>query len=899
LNQAGGALTATNFTFGGTHTVGATHTFTGDSLNYTSSARLIVNGEANVQNFTSIGRITVNNGGLLLQQNPTTAAPLTLGGGSVTIVNSGGTIDWGGSGATQLGRLAGGLLVNNGNVTGGRLVVDYGGLARGTGSYSVNPLTINGGQFSPGSSPGRVNVEAFIADAGGSYLFEINDGSPGGEGPTGAGPFRGWDLTTVRDNTTPADSAFFVESTAANPFIINLRTLVAPSPPDVSGLMDDFDPNAPTQWLAFAVDPLATNPFPNGFDSSAFSVNTSGFANVFNGAFSLQRDGHNLFIVYSLSPVPEPGFLLSAVGATLLAVWTRRCRKGSAPVSKDRAMRAPTGGSRVSVAICLATVCGSRAVADDHAWNNSAGGNWNVGANWTPVGPPVAGDNATISTAGAYTVALTDAHSVASVTLNQSTAILNHTGGTFTVGTAFNVTAGTYALNGGTLTLNGGMTTAAGSTINLTSGTWNGAGAAVVNGAFNWSGGALAGSGTVTLTGPIAFTGGGIRTMNGTKTLVLDADSSWSGGNIWIDGGNTFRINSGRVMTNTGNSTFWWATSTGGTYDIQGTFRTTPGAATSFNDSVVYDVAGAVEVVGGTVTVASGATLVGFTSNTLGKGTWRVQNGALAFNGRTIQTIGANAAVVLDGPTATFAALDSLTQNNGVLRVLGGKTFTPTAASVNTAGIIEVGAGSTFGKAVVVQNGGTLRGSGSIAGTVMVQNGGKLEAGASAPGVLTANGVTLVNGAAFLLVLDGATPGTGAGFHSQLTVFGAIDLGGSTLNATLDYSPEFGDSLMIVNNDGVDAVAGLFKDTLGNSLGEGSILSLSGYSFQISYLGGTGNDIVLSFQPVPEPRVCLLLGTAVAAFGCLWRIRTGVPTAKRQRVATDLKTTVRDSLGSS
>jgi fibronectin-binding autotransporter adhesin len=329
INQAAGPLTADNLTFGGSHTLAAGQTFTGSNLNYTASAQVTVNGAANVQNLTSFGRITVNSGGTLTQTNPTTLAPLTLGGGSVTTVNSGGTLSLGGSGATQLGRLAGGLLINNGTVTGGRLVVDFGGVAKGTGSYSVNPLTINGGQFSPGSSPGRGNVEAFIADPGSSYTFEINDGTPGGAGPTATSNIRGWDLTTVRDNTNPANSAFFADATMSQKFTINLVSLTAPSPPDVSGMMDNFNQNVSTQWLAFSVDPAATTPFPDGFDPNTFTVNTSGFKNTFTGSFALTRTGNDVFITYT--PVPEPGLVLTiAAGGFAFTRLARRHGRGAA-----------------------------------------------------------------------------------------------------------------------------------------------------------------------------------------------------------------------------------------------------------------------------------------------------------------------------------------------------------------------------------------------------------------------------------------------------------------------------------------------------------------------------------------------------------------------------------------
>ena len=112
--------------------------------------------------------------------------------------------------------------------------------------------------------------------------------------------------------------------------------------------------------------------------------------------------------------------------------------------------------------------------AADYTWNAPAGGNWNEGAKWTltPGGTtgttPTAADTATIDAPGTYTVTLTDARSVAAVALNRSTATLNHTANTFTVGTAFDLVAGAYTLNGGTLTLNVAMTTAAGSALTFT-----------------------------------------------------------------------------------------------------------------------------------------------------------------------------------------------------------------------------------------------------------------------------------------------------------------------------------------------------------------------------------------------------------------------------------------------
>ncbi len=74
-----------------------------------------------------------------------------------------------------------------------------------------------------------------------------------------------------------------------------------------------------------------------------------------------------------------------------------------------------------------------------------------------------------------------------------------------------------------------------------------------------------------------------------------------------------------------------------------------------------------------------------------------------------------------------------------------------------------------------------------------------------------------------------------------LNVAGTVNLGGSTLNATLTYTPSVGSSIPIITNDLTDAVSGTFA-----GLPEGATLSIGGQPFFISYSGGDGNDVVLS-----------------------------------------------------
>lgn len=92
--------------------------------------------------------------------------------------------------------------------------------------------------------------------------------------------------------------------------------------------------------------------------------------------------------------------------------------------------------------------------------------------------------------------------------------------------------------------------------------------------------------------------------------------------------------------------------------------------------------------------------------------------------------------------------------------------------------------------------------------------------------------------------------GTGSGEYDQLNVTGTVNLGTET---TLDvsffnnYVPTVGNSYTIINNDGSDAVTGHFS-----GLAEGTTFKVNGYLFKITYAGGTGNDVVLTVQPIPS-----------------------------------------------
>jgi len=92
-------------------------------------------------------------------------------------------------------------------------------------------------------------------------------------------------------------------------------------------------------------------------------------------------------------------------------------------------------------------------------------------------------------------------------------------------------------------------------------------------------------------------------------------------------------------------------------------------------------------------------------------------------------------------------------------------------------------------------------------------------------------------------LVDG-TAGAGAvGGHDQVNVTGSVNLGGATLalSSAAPISVATGTVLTIVNNDSGDPVTGTFA-----GIAEGDTVATGGNFFEISYVGGTGDDVTLT-----------------------------------------------------
>lgn len=143
-----------------------------------------------------------------------------------------------------------------------------------------------------------------------------------------------------------------------------------------------------------------------------------------------------------------------------------------------------------------------------------------------------------------------------------------------------------------------------------------------------------------------------------------------------------------------------------------------------------------------------------------------------------------------------------------------------------------------------VLKGGILAGTG-ITGDVTIQEGGKIAPGES-PGCLSTGNITFEEGAIYEFEIGGTTV---CSQYDQIDVTGTVTINDGTLDIVLldSYDPKTGDSFVIIKNDGSDAVEGSFAD-----LPEGTIFESEGVVFQITYAGGSGNDVVLTVQEVPD-----------------------------------------------
>jgi hypothetical protein len=384
-----------------------------------------------------------------------------------------------------------------------------------------------------------------------------------------------------------------------------------------------------------------------------------------------------------------------------------------------------------------------------------------------------------------------------------------------------------------------------------------------LHGAYRWTGGTLNSTGRTTIASDGVFTiaGAGHHDLE-RRRFINDGTVVWEGGHL--------RGGSGTHYTNTG---LWLDQTTGvveinhaygghgGGFANSGAYRKTGGGTTritgqGFDNSGVVDVqAGRLALQGGVAQVQAG---------TLAGGTWVVGNqGAIDIAGNPAITTNA-ASVWLQGPDASFAAIDTLADNRGSFRLTGGHQFT-TLGGLTNSGDLFVGAGSTLQVQGPLDSTGTLGGGGRIL-VAQLQAAGPLRPGAS-PGTLTIDGnLALAPSAALEIEIAGLAAGSS---HDLLQVTGALQLGGTLEVRLLGSFAGLSQGLFTVVSAPV--VTGTF---VGIADGGRVVTADGAGSFLVDY---TDTAVLLSgYTPtaaVPEPGTWGLLLAGLGLVGAAARRR--------------------------
>ena len=283
----------------------------------------------------------------------------------------------------------------------------------------------------------------------------------------------------------------------------------------------------------------------------------------------------------------------------------------------------------------------------------------------------------------------------------------------------------------------------------------------------------------------------------------------------------------------------------------------------------------------------SGGTLYSTTDNTW-PGSITVTSGS-SFQIDAGQTLQAN--------LATSGAVSLGVGGSGTLELTGSNALV-TGSGFEVYSTLQVD-GSLTGSSVYLHSGAILPGAGTVGGKVFLNGdygvNGRLQAsgtvgdvssldryyayytggtvdpaGPSGTAVLQTGNLQL-RGGTLAAQLNGSTPGTG---YDQVKVMGEVEVSNATLQVTLGFTPVVGQQFTLIDNDGTHPIVGMF-----DGYAEGGLAVVGNVAFRTSYVGGTGNDVVLTVQGYYPP-------TAVVATGGFSFTATEGSNSSAQTVAT-------------
>lgn len=306
-------------------------------------------------------------------------------------------------------------------------------------------------------------------------------------------------------------------------------------------------------------------------------------------------------------------------------------------------------------------------------------------------------------------------------------------------------------------------------------------------------------------------------------------------------------------------------------------------AGTSFNSISFTGPSGGYAISGNGIQLVAGITAVNNTTNFLhipiqitASQTFNVTGDRLSFASGSID-LGSNT-LTLVGSTGVVDSL-SATGAGGVtssaMVVFVGTSTTYTGPTVINDGGFAVAGTSLSTSSVVTINGGFLQfaNSGS-AGPITVNSPATLRCeGGGANQIGNITDLTMYAGSNLTMAMYALSN------YGQLNASGNVSLGDATLNLQWSFASATGNAFTIINKTSPGAVTGTF-----NGLAEGATFIQNGRTYRITYIGGDGNDVVVTditglppaaITPVPTLSQwgLLLLVAAIPLVGFAARLR--------------------------
>lgn len=351
---------------------------------------------------------------------------------------------------------------------------------------------------------------------------------------------------------------------------------------------------------------------------------------------------------------------------------------------------------------------------------------------------------------------------------------------------SFNVSG--YRLSGGVLTLVQNSSASVGATINT---------AAAVSADI-----------ATTIAGTFGSNAATSLTKSGAGTLILSGTNTFTG---WVTiSGGLLKITKTAAINSIGSSN--WIFVTNGTFELDGTAGNIA-LTTRFQTS-----AGTILNSAGNNTISQGVFMNSSTSNTI-----KSDAGSLVISGTINGGSGSRKLTLTGGGSG----------DNRIAGVIANPN------SPNTTSLEKSGVGKW-----ILSAANTYTGNTTVSGGVMVLRGNLQSANLSvASATLVPEGALSLAGNLSLSSGSVYQPRIMPTMADRLSVAGTVRLAG-TLDLIVSPGMTGGARYVLINKTSAGSVSGTF-----NGLPEGATFSAGGQNWQISYVGGDGNDVVLTMNP--------------------------------------------------